>query len=91
MLRFHKYKQLSDPHQFYYSQLRLFHPHSVKDQQIWESNLGQCMNAYIEAQTSIEYVKSKVMKYQEKVEIAQSKAQEEFDNCIGDLLDANKE
>ena len=31
------------------------------------------------------------MNYQEKVENAQSKAQEEFDNCVGDLLDANKE
>ena len=31
------------------------------------------------------------MKYQEKVEEAQSKAQEEYDACIGDILDAAKE
>ena len=47
VLRFHKYNQISDPHQFYYSQLCLFHPHSVKDQQIWESDLGQCMFIYL--------------------------------------------
>ena len=91
VLRFHKYKQLSDPHQYYYSQLCLFHPHSVDDQKFWESDLDKCMNAYNQAKSSIDYVKSKVMNYQEKVENAQSKAQEEFDNCVGDLLDANKE
>ena len=31
------------------------------------------------------------MKYQDKVEDAQSKAQEEFDNYVGDILDATKE
>ena len=31
------------------------------------------------------------MKYQEKVECAQDKAQEEFDNCMGDILDSTKE
>ena len=31
------------------------------------------------------------MKYQEKVESAQSKAQEEFDNCMGDILVSTKE
>ena len=31
------------------------------------------------------------MKYQDKVESAQSKAQEEFDHYIGDILDAEKE
>ena len=31
------------------------------------------------------------MKYQEKVESAQSKAQVEFDSCVGDILDSTKE
>ena len=31
------------------------------------------------------------MKYQEKVESAQCQAQEEFDNCMGDILDSAKE
>ena len=31
------------------------------------------------------------MKYQEKVECAQDKAQEEFDNRMGDILDSTKE
>ena len=31
------------------------------------------------------------MKYQEKVESAQSEAQVEFDSCVGDILDSTKE
>ena len=91
VLRFYKYKQISDSHQYYFSQLRLYHPHSVSDLELWESDEVLCRKAYDDAKSSIKYVKGKVMKYQEKVEIAQSKAQEEFDNHIGDMLDATKE
>ena len=42
VLRFHKYKQLSEPHEFYFSQLRLYHPHSVEDMTEWESSLEKC-------------------------------------------------
>ena len=90
-MRFYKYKQISDPHQYYFSQLRLYYPHSVSDVKVWENDKVQFRKAYTDAKSSIEYVKSKVMRYQEKVEDAQSKAQEEFDNQIGDMLDATKE
>ena len=33
-----KYKQLSEPHEFYFSQLRLYHPHSVEDMTDWETS-----------------------------------------------------
>ena len=91
VLRFHKFKQTKDPHQFYFSQLRLYHPHSVIDLEVWEDDLDRCLKAYNEAKDAIAYVKSIVMKYQDKVESAQSKAQEEFDHYIGDILDAEKE
>ena len=91
VLRFHKYKQTTDPHQYYFSQLRLFHPHSLDELKIWQNDLDKCLLAFKNAKDSIRYVKSKVMKYQEKVEEAQEKAQEEFDNCVGDIIDAAKE
>ena len=50
--------------------------------------LEEFRKAYNSNKVAIKYVKSKVMKYQEKVESAQSKAQEEFDNCMGDILDS---
>ena len=53
--------------------------------------MEECRKAYNSNKEAIEYVKSKVMKYQEKVESAQSKAQEEFDNCMGDILDSTKQ
>ena len=91
VIRFHKFKQTTDPHQFYFSQLRLYHPHSTTDLEKWEKDMVACEEAYQENKEAIEYVKSKVMKYQEKVESAQSKAQKEFDNCMGDILDSTKE
>ena len=91
VLRFHKYKQLSEPHEFYFSQLRLYHPHSVEDMTDWETSFEKCRAAYEKFKPSIKYVKSKVMKYQDKVEDAQSKAQEEFDSSVGDTLDSAKE
>ena len=91
VLRFHKYKQVSEPHEYYFSQLRLYHPHTVQDMREWETDLETCKAAYEKHKASIKYVKSKVMKYQDKVEEAQSKAQEEFDSCVGDILDSAKE
>ena len=66
-------------------------PHSIDELKIWQSDLSACLKAFKNAKDSIRYVKSKVMKYQKKVEEAQSKAQEEYDACIGDILDAAKE
>ena len=48
--------------------------------------MKECIDAYNDNKESIDYVKSKVMKYQEKVESAQSKAEVEFDICVGDIL-----
>ena len=91
VLRFHKFKQNTEPHEFYFSQLRLYHPHSKNDLDAWENDMDVCIKAYNEARESINYVRSKVMKYQEEVEVAQMKAQEEYESCIGDILDPTKE
>ena len=90
-LRFHKYKQIEDPHQHYLSLLRLYQPHTVKDLDVWENDQQACINAYHRHKQSIDYVKSKVMKYQDKVEKAQAEAQSEYDQTVGDMLDAAKE
>ena len=51
-----------------------------------------CIKAYSEDRESINYVRSKVRKYQEEVEVAQMKAQEEeYESCVGDILDPTKE
>ena len=91
VLRFHKFKQKTEPHEHYFSQLRLYHPHSKSDLDVWENDMDVCIKAYNEARESINYVRSKVMKYQEEVEVAQMRAQEEYDGCVGDLLDPTKE
>ena len=57
----------------------------------WETSLKVCKTAYDLAKPAIDYVKSKVMKYQEEVEEAQSKAQDEYEYCLGDFLDSTKE
>ena len=90
-LRFHKFNQTKEPHQYYFSQLRLYHPHRPADLENWQTNEEACIIAYEKNKAAIQYVKSKVMKYQEKVDEAQIKAQEEFDSYIGDLIDSTKE
>ena len=78
VLRFHKFKQTTDSHQFYFFQLRSYYPHYTTDLYEWEEDFEKCIAAYNEHKESIEYVKSKEIKYQEKVESAQSQAQEEW-------------
>jgi hypothetical protein len=90
-LRFHKFSKTKERHQYYFSQPRLYHPHRPEDLERWEQDEDECIYAYREAEDAINYVKSKVMKYEDKVEEAQTKAQEEFDNQIGDILDSTKE
>ena len=91
-LRFHKFKVLSEPHEYFFSQLRLYHPHSKSDLDIWENDYDKCKKDYDENLNGIKYVKSKVMKFQEKVESSQDKAQAEYyDAAVGDILDSTKE
>ena len=90
-LRFHKFKKTSEAHQYYFSQLRLYHHHRPADLKNWEENEEKCKDAYDENENAIKYVKSKVMKYQDKVDEAQGKAQEEFDSYIADMLDPKEE
>ena len=90
-LRYHKFKMSSEPHEYYFSQLRLFYPHSREDMNIWEKDLDKCREAFNKNEEAIKYVRSKVMKYQEQVEVHQEKAQADYDASIGDILDSAKE
>ena len=76
-LKIHKYKQHDDPHQFYFSQLRLYYPHTPTDLEIWEESMEACRATYDANIAAIQYVKSIVMKYEDKVEKAQSAAWQE--------------
>ena len=87
-LRLHRYKQTQDPHQHYFSLLRLYHPHSVDDLEIWENDQDACIQTYVENKESINYVKGEVMKYLDKVEQAQEEAQAEYDAAMANVLDA---
>ena len=69
----------------------MYHPHRPADLHDWEKSEQKCFEAYNENLDAIKYVKSKVMKYQDKVDEAQSKAQEEYDTYMADLLDPSKE
>ena len=90
-LRFHKYKLTSEPHEHFFSQLRLYHPHNKTDLDIWEQDEEKCREAFLKNEEAIKYVRQKVMKYQQKVEENQAKAQAEYDAAIGDILDSTKE
>ena len=90
-LRYHKYKMSSESHEYYFSQLRLFYPHNKEDMNIWEADPDKCRQAFNMNEEAIKYVRGKVMKYQEQVEVNQEKAQADYDASVGDILDSTME
>lgn len=74
----------------YLSQLRLYNPLSKTDHDIWEGDDEKCKEAYEINEESIRYVRRNGMKYQQKVEESQAKAQAKYDAAVDDILDSAK-
>ena len=92
VLRFHKFKESSEPHDFYYSEQLLFYPHTSNDE-LFPNNLSTCKQKYIERIAEINYVKSIVMPHLKRVEEGQMRAMEiaRDEEAIANLLDPEKE
>ena len=82
-MRFHKFKQSSEPHDFYYSEQLLYYPHTCNER-LFPDDLDMCKKYYEE----INYVKSK-----ERVKEGQIRATEivKDEEAIANLLDPQKE
>ena len=92
VLRFHKFKQSTEPHDFYYSEQLLYYPHTANED-LFPNDLSMCKQKYFERLEQINYVKSIVMPHLEQVEEGQSRAMEiaRDEEAIANLLDPQKE
>ncbi len=85
VLRYHKFKQKTEAHQYYYSEMQLFPPFS-KEEDLFPSEDEKCRGHYFKNLTKIEYVKSKVLPHTRRVAEARESA-ENIISEIGDELD----
>ena len=77
VVRLHKFKKYSEPHEYYYSQLELYYIFRNDDERRHcEENEGICFSIYNNNIDYIKYASSKTMPFQNDVEEAIEKAEE---------------
>ena len=86
-LRYHKVKETTDPHEFFFSEMELFTPFR-SDSELCLDNFDNCEKLYRQRFHHIQYVKSRVMEFLEKVEESRENAQEMVNEQIAAEMDA---
>ena len=72
VIRLHKFKKESEPHQFYFSELELFHIfESQKEEELCRENIDYCIAIYETNIDDINYVKRKTMPFLKLIEKGQ--------------------
>ena len=67
VLRYHKINKQKQPHEFYYSELQLYYPHSAeRSLEREKDSLDVCKETY--CTSNLSRVKSKIMEFLESVE-----------------------
>ena len=92
VLRYHKFNKEKNSHEYYYSELQLYHPHSKNSRHSLlkeREDINMCRDTF--NTSNLSNVKRKVMEFVESVEEGLEKAQEMIDNTIGDELNPEKE
>ena len=89
-VRYHKFKRETQPHEYYFSELELYHDfHSTEEREKCQDDFNICLKIYLDHQDEINYVKSKAMPYLKATEDALELAQEiSNEDDIEELLDA---
>ena len=77
VVRLHKFKKYSEPHEYYYSQLELYYIfRSENEREHCEEFENLCFSIYESNLQSIEYARSKTMPFMHNIEEAIEKAEE---------------
>ena len=89
--RFHKFNQTKNPHEFYYSQLQMFHPF-ISEQELAPDDIDKCVNLYLTKSNHngllrIENVQNILLKHLVSVEIGTERAEETLKSRTGDVID----
>merc|ERR1712155_247406 len=81
VIRLHKFKQETQPHEFYFSELQLFHIFKHPgEEQLCREDENVCISVYEDNIEDINYVKARTMPYMKIVEVAQQQA-DELQSC----------
>ena len=93
VLRYHKFNREKNPHEYYFSELQLYYPHSLK--RTYGPTLSkerECMEKCLLTynKSELHKVKGKIMEFLESVEEGLERAKE-IQNEIGDELDPQNE
>ena len=87
VLRFHKFKRTTNPHEFYFSEMELYKPFR-NSSDLFMDNFEQCESLYSNNSASIQYVKTRVMEFLEQVDESREIAQDQINEEIANQLDA---
>ena len=89
VIRIHKVKQITQPHEYYYSEMQLFLPFDKEDD-LFPDDLVACRNKYNQNIEKIDFIRSKVMPFAKKVEAAREMAEAVIDDIADDLDPENE-
>ena len=88
VIRLHKYKKDAQPHEFYFSELELFHVfESPEEEKFCKENLDFCLAVYENNIDNINYVKSKTMPFLTLIEKGQEIINDANMNEVGEQFD----
>ena len=93
VIRRHKFKAEKDEHQFFYSELLLFHPWRDEVEELFPHDPKKCGELYLRVKESIDEVKSRLFPHLTDVELGRTMVQNFEDdlNDIGAELDPEGE
>ena len=75
VIRLHKWKMETEPHQYFFAELELYHVLSIEELKECHRSLDKCLEVYNENIEKINYVRNKTMPFMKHVEDAMEKAE----------------
>ena len=90
VVRFHKFKQKTNPHEFYYSEMQKYLPFK-KEKELFPNNFKKCEKKYKLNKKQIDFARQLIMPYLKSVEEGRERAEEIIANDNGKTLDPTKE
>ena len=89
VIRIHKVKQITQPHEYYYSEMQLFLPFDKEDD-LFPDDADACERKYNQNIEKIDFIRSKVMPFAKKVEAAREMAEAVVDDIAEDYDPENE-
>ena len=88
VIRLHKWKMMTEPHQFFFAELELYHVfENIEELKECQKSLDKCLEVYNTNIEKINYVRNKTMPFMQHVEEAMEKAEvvaniDEIENAL---------